>query len=112
MLFCSWHTFIQYVLPCDLFVVDCVIYCHSLTHSLFTAVLPVRNILFGEGSSTSAIVLDDLDCSGGEANLLECDSGRGPGSHDCDHSEDAGVICGGGGVAHMCIIYTHHQCVV
>ena len=90
----------------------CYIVTHSLTHTLThicAAVLPVRNSSFGEGSSTSAIVLDDLDCSGGEANLLECDSGRGPGSHDCDHSEDAGVICGGGGGGSHDCVYTHHQ---
>ena len=36
-------------------------------------------------------MLDDLECSGDEANLFECD--RKAGSHDCTHDEDAAVVC-------------------
>ena len=38
-------------------------------------------------------MLDDLECSGGEANLFEC--GMKTGSHDCTHDEDAAVVCMG-----------------
>ena len=38
------------------------------------------------------MVLDDLVCSGNEADLLECSTGMG--SHTCtDHTQQAGVIC-------------------
>ena len=34
-------------------------------------------------------------CSGSESSLLECLSDNDIGSHDCSHSEDAGVRCEG-----------------
>ena len=38
------------------------------------------------------IWLDQVDCSGMEQGLADCDHG-GIGVHDCSPSEDAGVIC-------------------
>ncbi|XP_028295115.1 deleted in malignant brain tumors 1 protein-like isoform X2 [Gouania willdenowi] len=44
------------------------------------------------GSGESNVWLDDVECTGHEKTLAECPH-RGFGTHDCDHSEDAGVIC-------------------
>ena len=50
----------------------------------------MKNGGFGRGDSRP-IILDHVGCNGSEENILNC-------SYDsvsnCDHSEDAGVICG------------------
>ncbi|NXW97244.1 HIPL1 protein, partial [Larus smithsonianus] len=46
---------------------------------------------FGEGTSLR-ILLDDVQCSGQEKTLLECDHAD-VGTHNCSHEEDAGVVC-------------------
>ncbi|XP_068610153.1 deleted in malignant brain tumors 1 protein-like [Brachionichthys hirsutus] len=47
---------------------------------------------FGRGSDQ--VWLDDLQCRGSEKSLSDCPH-RAFGEHDCDHSEDAGVVCSG-----------------
>lgn len=49
------------------------------------------------GSGTGLIFLDDADCSpANHSNLVECfDVESAVGMHNCDHSEDASVICSG-----------------
>ena len=48
---------------------------------------------FGQGSAS--ILLDDIQCNGTETSIFSC-SHNGIGSHNCGHSEDAGVVCLGG----------------
>lgn len=57
--------------------------------------VPVTRGRFGEGAGR--IVLDDLMCSGNEDTLINCTRRQDIDLFDsnCDHSEDAGVICQG-----------------
>jgi len=43
---------------------------------------------------TGEIWLDDIECNGTEDRLIECLNG-GLGMHNCNHSQDAGVVCAG-----------------
>ena len=59
---------------------------------IFIGVLPIREAYFGRGSGQ--ILFDNVVCSGDESTLLNCEH-MPVGVHNCDHSEDAGVICDG-----------------
>ncbi len=58
-------------------------------------VIAVKKAQFGEGNGQ--ILLDDMMCRGTEANLLSCPRRNNVPlfSSNCNHSEDAGVICEG-----------------
>ena len=55
--------------------------------------LSFRTARFGQG--TGPIYLDDMRCTGTEANILACP--HDPNTRDCGHFEDAGVRCRIGG---------------
>lgn len=60
----------------------------------FTRALAVmKRALLGEADSSVKILLDDVECDGGERSLLECKRSK-IGKHNCSHGEDVGVICG------------------
>ena len=71
-------------------IADARVVCRYLGFNDATAA--IGSAYFGQGSGN--IWLDDVDCAGTEANLIEC-SHRGLGVANCDHNQDAGVICSG-----------------
>ena len=52
------------------------------------------NARYGQG--TGPILLHDINCLGNESSLLSCRH-NGVGNHNCDHSQDVGVLCRGNG---------------
>ncbi|XP_064610534.1 serine protease svh-1-like isoform X2 [Liolophura sinensis] len=55
------------------------------------AVHATRESYFGSGSyTTNQFVMDDVECSGGEATLQACDYSE---THNCGLTEAAGVVC-------------------
>ena len=67
---------------------DATVVCRQLHFTGANAAL--RLAPFGAG--TGPIWLDNVLCTGSEQGLNECPH-NGFGSHDCSHSEDAGVRC-------------------
>ena len=56
--------------------------------------VPVKNAGFGRADSRP-ILLDNVRCTAGDGNISQCVFDTSPSIINCDHSEDAGVICGG-----------------
>ena len=62
----------------------------------------------GFGSGTGRILLDNVRCSGNETRLQDCWFGI-IGVHDCDHFEDAGVVCMSSGIIILLNHYSHYK---
>ena len=72
---------------------DARVVCRMLGYSDGTALLGpgvTGGHSFGEG--TGEVLLDEVQCSGREQSLFDCGH-NGLGDADCNHDEDAGVIC-------------------
>ena len=54
--------------------------------------LGLTDAIFGRASYSLPIHLDEVSCSGSEANLVDCPRAA-IGVHDCRHREDASVDC-------------------
>ena len=61
-----------------------------------TEFVPVKRspLVYGNDSMNLDITLTNLDCRGTESSLLDCQINNRA-VRQCDHSEDAGVRCGG-----------------
>ena len=57
---------------------------------------------------TGQIFLDDLQCTGSESRLVDCPH-NGLGSHNCDHSQDAGVRCVPGIIVLINLVYYYTE---
>eukprot|EP00745_Piridium_sociabile_P017596 TRINITY_DN26383_c0_g1_i10.p2 TRINITY_DN26383_c0_g1~~TRINITY_DN26383_c0_g1_i10.p2 ORF type:complete len:134 (-),score=18.91 TRINITY_DN26383_c0_g1_i10:164-565(-) len=79
----------------DLFsTVDAAVVCNMLGYNATNPSIRSTSF-FGAGNSTQPILLDNVECTGNESNLLDCQ--HNPiGVGNCSHSEDVGVVCGSG----------------
>ena len=66
----------------------------SMLHFLHSGSgIEVVGNLYGSGQDGGPILLDQVNCTGGERTLADCRS-RGWGRHMCDHSQDVSIHCG------------------
>lgn len=72
-------------------LVDAAVVCREL--GCGAPLLSIGNARYGPGSGP--IWLDDVNCTGTESTLRRCRS-QPWGQHNCNHHEDASVICTGG----------------
>ena len=87
--------------------IDATVICKQLGYSIGSARV---SAYFGEGNGL--ILLDNLNCYGRESSIFECNHNIF-GEHDCEHYEDAGVICAGESSKgnYICIIELIIMCV-
>ena len=69
---------------------DATVACRQLGYPV--AIRKSTRAEFGRG--TGEIWLDNVECTGEEERLSNCEHG-GWGVHNCGHSEDAGIVCNG-----------------
>ena len=69
--------------------------------TIFIGATGQQGATYGQGTGT--IFLDTVRCKGSESNILDCSS-NSIGTHNCAHSEDAGITCSVGIVITVTII--------
>lgn len=69
---------------------DAQVVCRQLGYVDSPESIAYQAAFYGRGGN--AIHLDDLECVGTERSLLECRH-AGQGTHNCDNTEEAGVLC-------------------
>lgn len=69
---------------------DARVVCRMLGYA--NAIAAPTRAHFGQGNGT--VLLDDVQCTGDENSIDEC-LHAGWGENNCNHGEDAGVICSG-----------------
>ena len=74
-----------------------IFHCACIQTLILSVFVPTDAVAFGSahfGAGTGTIYLDNVGCSGSEANLIDC-SRSSTVSCSSGHSEDAGVRCQG-----------------
>ena len=80
---------------------DAMVVCRQLGYINATAAVgPAR---FGSGSGP--ILFSDLSCVGNESTITECDH-LSTGGHNCNHSQDVGVVCEGQSICNNDLLCT------
>ena len=82
----------QWGTVCDDFwnLIDGVIACQQLGYG--TVYDTLRERPFGSNEDIP-IIVDNLACRGDEIRIQDCPGIFGNTSHNCDHSEDTGLVC-------------------
>ena len=60
-----------------------------------TVAIGVSTPMFGVGASTDPILLSNVNCSGQEMNISECNHSGVNNVFFCGHGDDVGAICEG-----------------
>ena len=63
----------------------------------------LSTLMFGVGASTDPILLSNVNCSGQEKNISECNHSGVNNVPICVHGDDAGVICEGECTLRVCV---------
>ena len=71
-------------------IAEAHVICRMLNYS--GAEFAPRNAFYGPGSASMPILLDNVKCRGDESTIAACRH-NGWRQNDCDHSEDASVVC-------------------
>ena len=107
---CNQHCFDMMYMLVTIHTYNDVCLFAQLADAIATTQSSFINEIIGSnfGRGTGPIFLDELGCRGNETALDVCPH-RGTGIHNCNHGEDAGVICSQqGNQSHLSCNHTNH----